>query len=308
MKIVLLGTSQLALSVAWALCQSESVREILFVSDVMPHANRFAQPKAGMPGNLQDLMEANALSTSDTVVSFACSVEGLSGADVIILLPPMGHTGFRAAQASKTTGIALARKFVPGIRQYAPHVKILVATLPGNHIAAWVHQALGTAHVIGLANGTATAHLTTEIAKQLGVSVKDVTALAIGNDQGTYPLPQYCRVNGIPLAQLMSETDIQGLCEAVTQRCPYTTCGQYTLVSHILQVVSAIALDKKRVMSLGTHISSGATSVYLNVPAKIGRDGVESIVPLVLTAEQRERFKQLVAQSAEEQNFSGTAF
>lgn len=307
MKIVLLGNSQLAMSVAWGLCQSESVREILLVSDIMSNANSFAQPKAGILGNLRDLAAANALCTSDTAVSFSRSVEGLSGADVIILLPPMGHSGFRSAQASKTTGIALARKFVPGIQQYAPDAKILVATLPGNYIAAWVHQALGIAQVIGLANGTATAHLTAEIAKQLDVSVKDVTALAIGNDQGTYPLPQYCRVNGIPLAQLMSETDIQGLYEAVAQRCPYATGEHYTLVSHILQVVSAIAWDKKRVMSLGTHISSGATSVYLNVPAKIGRGGVEGIVPLVLTAEQRERFKQLVAQSAVEQNFSGNA-
>ena len=307
MKIVLLGNIQLALSVAWGLCQSESAREICFVSDVMPNANRFAQPKVGIPENLRDLVEANALSTNDTVVSFSRSVEGFSGADVVVMLPPMGHSGFRSAQASKTTSIALARKFVPGIQQYAPDAKILVATLPGNYIAAWVHQTLGTTQVIGLANGTATAHLTAEIAKQLDVSVKDVTALAIGNDQETYPLPQYCRVNGIPLAQLMSETDTQGLCEAVVQRCPYTTGGQYTLVSHILQVVSAIALDKKRVMSLGTPISSGATSVYLNVPAKIGRDGVEGIVPLVLTAEQRKQFKQLVAQSAAEQNFSGNA-
>ena len=106
------------------------------------------------------------------------------------------------------------------------------------------------------------------------MSVKDVMALVIGSDQETYPLPQYCRVNGIPLAQLISETDIESLCAAVAQRSPYAVSGEWTLVSHILQIVSAIALDKRRVMSVGTRVSAGTTSVYLNVPAQVGYDGV----------------------------------
>ena len=92
----------------------------------------------------------------------------------------------------------------------------------------------------------------------------------------------------------MPNTEVESLCEAVSKRCPYTTQSEYTLISHILQVVSAIALDKKRVMSVGTHISAGETSVYLNVPAQIGSDGITSIVPLELDQQQREQFKKLV--------------
>ncbi len=302
MKIALLGNSQLAVSAAWGLCQLEPVREIAFVSETTSKKNRFVRSQEDTPGSLRDLVEANALSGSDTAISFSNSLEGLSGADVIVLLPPMGQSGFRSPQASRTTGIALARGFVTGIQQYAADAKILVAMSPTNYIAAWIHQTLGGGQIIGLGNGTATAHLTAEIAKRIEVSVQDVMALAIGSDQETYPLPQYCRVNGIPLAQLMTEADVERLCEEVTQRCPYTTYGEWTLVSHILQVVSAIALDKMRVMSVGTHISAGETSVYLNVPAKIGREGVAYIVPLELTEQQREQFKQLVAQSAEDQS------
>ena len=100
----------------------------------------------------------------------------------------------------------------------------------------------------------------------------------------------------------MPEADVERLCEAVTQRCPYTTSSDYTLISHILQVVSAIALDRNRVMSVGTRVAAGSTSVYLNVPAKIGFDGVTDIVPLALTEQQREQFKKLVAQSATDQS------
>lgn len=302
MKVALLGNSQLTVSAAWGLCQSETAHEIVFVSDATANKHRFGSSKEGTPIRLQDLVESNALSASDTAISFSNTLEGLSGADVIILLPPAGQSSFRSAQASKTTGIARVRHFVPGIQQHAPDAKILMAIAPTNYIAAWTHQALGGGKIIGLGNGIATAHLTAEIAKRVELSVKDITALTIGSDWETYPLPQYCRVNGIPLAQLMSEAEINSISETVSQRCPYTTQSEWTLISHILQVVSAIALDKKRVMSVGTHISAGETSVYLNVPAQIGRDGITSIVPLELDQQQREQFKKLVTQSAEDQS------
>ena len=301
MKIVLLGNNQFAVSVTWGLCQLEAAREVAFVSDAASKKNRFVHSKEAAPASLRDLVEANALSASDTAISVYNSLEGLSGADVIVLLPPMGQSGFRSSQASKTTSIAFARGFVPGIQKYASDAKILVATSPANYVAAWIYQALGTGQVIGLGNGAATAHLTAEIANRVKVSVQDVMALTIGSDQETYPLPQYCRVNGIPIAQLMPDTEIEHLCEAVAQRCPYTTDTGYTLINHILQVVSAIALDRNRVMSVGTRVSAGSTSVYLNVPAKVGCDGVTDIVPLALTEEQRQQFKKLVAESAADQ-------
>ena len=302
MKIVLLGNNQFAVSAAWDLCQLDPVSEVAFLSSTTSSKNRFVHPKASAPTNLRDLVEANALRASDTNITTYNSLEGLSGADVIVLLPPMGQSGFRSPQASKTTGIAVARGFVSGIQQYASDAKILVATSPANYIAAWMHQALGTGQIIGLGNGAATAHLTTEIANCVKVSVEDIMALTIGSDQETYPLPQYCRVNGIPIAQLMPETDIERLCEAVKQRYPYTTDSGYTLISHILQVVSTIVLDRNRVMSVGTRVSAGSASVYLNVPAKIGSEGVTDIVPLDLTHQQREQFKKLVVQSAQDQS------
>ncbi len=301
MKVALLGNSQFAVSTAWGLCQSETASEIVFVSDTTSPKNRSVSSKDGAPESLRDLVESNALSTSDTTISFSDSLDSLSDANIVILLPLTGQPSFRSLQASKTTGLALVKRFVSAIQQYASDAIVLVAISPVNFIAAWMHQALGGGKIIGLGNGAATAHLTTEIAKRIKVSVKDVTALTIGNDSETYPLPQYCRVNGIPLAQFIPDAEIENLCNTVSQRYTYNAQPEYTLISHILQVVSAIALDKRRVMSVGTHISAGETSVYLNVPAQIGSNGVASIVPLELDEGQRERFKKLVIQSAEDQ-------
>lgn len=307
MKIALLGSSQLTLSVAWGICQSELAQQIVLFTETHPSSrqgNRSARNSRSIADGVEDITLATAMSASDTAVSFTNSGEELSDSDVVVLLPATLSFGFQSAQALKTTNLSIARQIVPKVLESTQNAKILVAMPFANYISAWIHKTHGTDSVIGIANGVSTAHLKSEIASRLGLSVKDVSALAIGNDEVRYPLPQYCRVNGIPLDQLMDESDIQNLSEVVSDRCPYTSASEYTLASHILQVLSAISLDKKRVMSVGTLISADTTSVFLNVPSKIGSNGIENIIPLELTDTQTEQFKQLVAQSAAAQNFS----
>ena len=307
MKIALLGSGQLTLSVAWGICHSELAQEVVFFTNTQSsgkYGNRSSRNSRPIADSVEDITFATAMSASDTTVSFTNSGEELSDSDVVILLPAAVSFGFHSAQALKTTNLSITRQTVPKVLEYMQNAKILVAMPFANYISAWIHQTHGTNNVIGIANGVSTAHLKSEIAIRLGLSVKDVSALAIGNDEVTYPLSQYCRVNGVPLKQLMDESDIQNLSAVVTERCPYTSASEYTLASHILQVLSAISLDKKRVMSVGTRISTDTTSVFLNVPSKIGSDGIEQIIPLDLTNPQRDQFKQLVAQSAAAQNFS----
>ena len=307
MKIALLGSGQLALSVAWGICHLELAQKVFFFTNTQSsgkHGNRSSRNSRAIADGVEDLTLATAMSASDTAVSFTDSGEELSDSDVVVLLPASVPFGFHSAQALKTTNLSIARQVVPKVLERTQNAKILVAMPFANYISAWIHQIHGANNVIGIANGVSTAHLKSEIATRLGLSVKDVSALAIGNDEVTYPLPQYCRMNGIPLTQLMDESDIESLSESVAARCPYTSASEYVLASHILQVLSAISLDKKRVMSVGTRISTDTTSVFLNVPSKIGSDGIEQIIPLELTNPQREQFTQLVAQSAASQNFS----
>ncbi len=307
MKIALIGNSHLALSVAWGISQNELAQQIVVFTGSetgIKHVNRRTSNRRAIADGIEDLTIAAAVSPSDTVISPANASEELSDSQVVVLLPASLPFGFHAAHALKTSNLSLIRQVIPKILEDIQNAILLVATPFANHISAWIHQTHGLKNIIGIANGVSTAHLKAEITNRLGLSVNDISALAIGNDDVTHPLPQYCRVNGIPLSQLMSDSDIRELSETVSKRCPYTSASEYTLASHILQVLSSIRLDKKRVMSVGTLITTDTTSVFLNVPSKIGSNGIESIIPLDLTDPQREKFKQLVAQSASSQNFS----
>lgn len=307
MKITLIGNSHLALSVAWGIAQDELAQDITIFSGSqsnVKHVSRGTSNRKSLSDGIEDLTLAAALCPSDTGISLATSSDELANSQVVVLLPASLPFGFHASNALKTTNLSLTRQIIPNILDKIQNATILIAMPYANHIAAWIHQTQRLNNIIGIANGVSTAHIKAEIASRIGLSVNDISALAIGNDEVTYPLPQYCRINGIPLSQLMKESDIQEISEVVSKRCPYTSASEYTLASHILQVLSAISLDKNRVMSVGTLITTETTSIFLNVPSKIGSNGIESIIPLELTDTQREQFKQLVAQSASSQNFS----
>lgn len=307
MKIALIGNSQLTLSVAWGISQNELAQQIVILTGShagKKHVNRSSSNQKKISDGLGDLTIAAAVSPSDTITSIADTADEISDSHVVVLLPASLPFGFHAAHTLKTTNLSLTRQIVPNILDNIQNAIILIAMPFANHNASCIHQIHGLNNIIGIANGVSTAHLKSEIANRLGLSVHDISALAIGNDEETYPLPQYCRVNGIPLSQLMNESDIQELSEVVSKRCPYTSASEHTLASHILQVISAISLDKKRVMSVGTLITTDKTSVFLNVPSRIGSNGIESIIPLDLTDAQRDQFKQLIAKSASSQNYS----
>lgn len=307
MRIALIGNSQLTLTVSWGICQSELAQEIVILSGTQVGSvqrNRNTRNTKLVVDAIEDLTLATAMCASDTHVTFTTAREDISEYDLVVLLPTQLPYGFHSAQALKTANLSSVRDILPQIIEHVQNAKILVAMPFANYISAWIHQTQGVESLIGIANGVSTAHLKSEIATHTGYSVKDVSGLAIGDDEETLMLPQYCRVNGIPLTQLLNESDIQSISDAVANRCPYTTTSEYTLASHILQVISAISLDKKRVMSVGTLISTDTTSVFLNVPSKVGSEGIENIVPLQLTDSQTEQFTNLVSQSAKAQSFS----
>ena len=250
---------------------------------------------------LQDLKQAAAIGGADTELRATHDWSALADSQIVILLPHTSHP----IQAQRRANVLLAQHFARHIKRHAPKARVIVAMSSACSLAFYVYRELeaDASQVIGLSGGIGCAYLKTQIAHQLSVSVQDVAVLAIGNDETIYPLPQYCRVNGVPLGELLGERQIDALTEAVqdTHKKSSTIDAPYTLASWISQIVTAIALDKKRIMCVSSLIQSSAAQVYLNVPTQIGQDGAESVLQLDLTDAQREQFTQLVTKSVKEQ-------
>ena len=291
MKISLLGGGSCIAPVASTICHLNLFSEIVWVDD--------------RPGllrdSLQDLKQASAIGGTDAELRVTQEWSALADSQVVILLP---HAS-RPIQTQRRANTSLAQHFARHIKRYAPKARVIVAMPSACSLAFYVYRELEAEanQIIGLSGGIGCAYLKTQIAHQLSVSVQDVTVLSIGNDETIHPLPQYCRVNGIPLEELLSVRQIDTLMEGVqdTHKKSSTIDAPYTLAAWISQIATAIALDKKRIMCVISLIQSSAARVYLNVPTQIGRNGAESILQLDLTDVQREQFTQLVTKSVKEQ-------
>lgn len=251
---------------------------------------------------IQDFRAAAASDGFDTNILTASNLTALVGSEIVILLPSLSRHGWTNAQRSSNA--ALVRHFAQGIKQHAPAAKIVVAIPPAAAMAYVIYRETGAEprQVIGVCGSIVDANLNGRIADKLGVSVRDVTALAIGDDHTVIPLTQYCCVNGIPVDQLLNTRQIREVTEGVNNTPNQALANHpYNLSSWLTQIVSAIAVDKKRIMTVSSLIKVGASQVYLNVPTKIGTRGAEEIVQLNLTDSQRERFTKLVARSVSEQ-------
>ena len=251
---------------------------------------------------IQDLHAAAASVGSDTRILTAGNLAALAGSEIVILLPSLSRYGWTNAQRSSNA--APVRHFAQGIRQHAPTAKIVVATPPAAAMAYVIYREIGAEprHVIGLCANIVNANVNAQIADKLGVSVRDVTTLIIGDDHSVTPLTQYCCVNGIPVDQLLNTGQIREITDVVNDSRNQALVNQpYNLSVWLSKIVTAIAVDKKRVMTVSSLIKVGASEVYLNVPAKIGKHGAEEVVQLNLTKSQLERFTKLVARSISEQ-------
>ena len=291
MKICLLGGGSWIAPVASTICHLNLFSEVVWVDD----------KPVPLQDTLQDLKQAAAIGGADTELRVTYDWSALADSQIVILLPRTS----RPTQAQRRANVSLAQRSAQHIKRHAPKARVIVATPSACLIAFYVYRALAAEpnQVIGLSGGIGSAYLKVQIAHQLSVSAGDVTVLAIGNDAAIYPLPQYCRVNGIPLTELLDGGEIDVLTEATqdTHKKSGTTDAPYTLATWISQIVTAIGLDKKRIMCVSSLIQSSGAQVYLNVPTQIGGEGAESILQLDLTDVQQEQFTQLVTKSVKEQ-------
>ena len=291
MKVSILGRGDSTLAVASEICQSDVVSEVVLVDE-----NR------GLPRSAAQELEASlTVGGHDATISVSRTIAALADSEVAILLSPSSRADVYSGGTNRNADLAFARYSVKNLKQHAPQARVLVAMPPANFLAHLIYRELESepGQVIGFSSIRASAYLKHQIANQFGVSATDVAALLVGNDEKVLVLPQYCRINGIPIGQLLGEAQIHDLTAGTNDchRVPAQADSSYSLSVCLRQVIDAIGLDTKKIISVSTLIRASTSSIYLSVPAKIGSCGVEEIIRLELTDIQQQQFTQLVSRS-----------
>ena len=180
-----------------------------------------------------------------------------------------------------------------GIRQHAPNSIVVMVTNPLDLMTYHMQKVTGFEHsrVVGQAGILDSARMTHFIAQAVGCSNEDVQAMVLGGFGDTMvPLPIYTTVNGIPVSQLLSDEEVEAICQRTASgggeivKLLEKGSAFYAPGSAAAIMAEAILEDRKRVLPCSTYLSGeyGMDDIYIGVPVVLGRNGVERIIELEL--------------------------
>ena len=180
-----------------------------------------------------------------------------------------------------------------GIRQHAPNSIVVMVTNPLDLMTYHMQKVTGFEHsrVVGQAGILDSARMTHFIAQAVGCSNEDVQAMVLGGHGDTMvPLPRYTTVNGIPVSQLLSDEEVEAICQRTASgggeivKLLEKGSAFYAPGSAAAIMAEAILDDRKRVLPCSTYLSGeyGMDDIYIGVPVVLGRNGVERIIELEL--------------------------
>src|SRR3982750_100818 len=266
----------------------------------------------GVPqGKALDIVQGSPIEGYDAAVTGANDYAAIKGADVVIVTAGVP----RKPGMSRDDLIGINTKVVgevgAAIKANAPNAFVITITNPLDAMVWVMKEATGfpSNRVVGMAGVLDSARFRYFLAEEFGVSVEDVTAFVLGGHGDTMvPLVRYSTVAGIPLPDLikMGWTTQQKL-DAIVER---TRKGGGEIVNLLktgsafyAPAASAIAMaesylkDKKRVLPCAAHLTGqyGVNDMYVGVPIVIGAGGVERIVEVSFSGDEKAMFEKSVA-------------
>jgi len=253
----------------------------------------------GLPqGKALDLAEAGPLCGYDSKVTGTNDYKDIEGSDVVVVTAGIARKpGMTREDLLKING-KIIREVSQNIAKYAPDSIVITVTNP---LDIMTHVALKTTdfdprRVFGMSGVLDSGRFATFIAMELDCSVRDISAMVLGGHGDTMvPLPRFTTVSGVPITELMSKDTIQRLVERTVNggaeivNLLKTGSAFYAPSAAVMNMVEAVLKDTKRVMPVCTYLDGeyGNADIYLGVPVKLGVRGVEEIIELELTSDEK---------------------
>ncbi len=260
----------------------------------------------GMPkGKALDLMQASPIVGFDAHITGTTDYEATRDSDIVVVTAGLPRKPGMSRDDLLGTNAKIVGTVADHIRDTSPNAIVIVVSNPLDAMVQRVWQVTGfpSHRVVGQAGVLDTARFRTFIATELGISVEDIQALLLGGHGDTMvPLPGHTAVGGIPLTKLLPRERIDEIIQRTRQGgaeiVNYLRTGSafYAPAAAVAQMVEAIVKDKKRLIPCAAMCDKeyGVGGYYVGVPVVLGGRGVERIIELDLTEEERADFDKSV--------------
>ena len=249
-------------------------------------------------GKALDILEAGPVLGYDSLVIGSNGYEETANSDVVVITSGIARKPGMSRDDLIRTNQNIVTQVTQEIVKRSPQAVIICVTNPLDAMVQLAYKVSGfpKQRVIGMAGVLDTARFRTFIAQELNVSVRDVQAYVLGGHGDTMvPLARLSTVAGVPLPKLIAAERLEQIVQrtrdggAEIVNLLKQGSAYYAPSASVLQMVDSILLDKKMIMPCSVYLEGeyGISGLYVGVPAKLGAAGVEEIIQLELTTEER---------------------
>lgn len=252
----------------------------------------------GMPqGKSLDLRQAGPIRYYDTNLIGTNNYEDTANSNVVVITSGVPRKPGMSRDDLVLTNMKIVQSVTEQVVKYSPKCIIIMVANP---LDAMAQLALHVSkfprnRVMGMSGILDTARFRTFVAMELGVSVEDVSALILGGhgDQ-MVPITRLSAVGSVPLSELMPKEKIDAIAKRTVNggaeivALLKTGSAFYAPGAGAAQIVDSIILDKKRVLPCSVYLDGeyGIKGVFVGVPVKLGKEGVEKIIEVKLTPDE----------------------
>jgi len=256
----------------------------------------------GLPqGKALDLAEAAPVVGHDMRVRGTNEYADTEGSDVIVVTSGLARQPGMSRDDLMARNAGIVRSVVTDAVAHSPDAILVVVTNPLDAMCHVAYEASGLPpeRVVGMAGVLDSARFRTFIAEELGVSVTNTHAFVLGGHGDTMvPLPRYSTVGGVPITELLPDERIEALVQRTrdggAEIVGLLRSGSafYAPAASTAQMVDAILNDRHMILPCAALLQGqyGVEGLFVGVPVRLGRSGIEEIVEIDLTEAEREAF------------------
>jgi malate dehydrogenase len=295
MKVTVVGAGNVGATCANVIAEKDFVHEVVLL-DI----------KEGISeGKSLDIWQTAPINLYDTrMIGSTNDYSKTSGSDVVVITSGLPRKPGMSRDDLIATNAGIVRVVTENIIKYSPNTIIVVVSNPLDVMTYCAYRTakIDSTRVFGMAGILDTARYRAFLADALKTSPKDIQAVLMGGHGDTMvPLPRYTTVAGIPVTELLAKEKLDAIVERTKKGGGELvnlmgTSAWYAPGAAAAQMVQAIVKDQKRIFPCCALLNGeyGLKNIYLGVPVKLGKNGIEEIIELKLTSDEM----KLVQESA----------
>ena len=257
-------------------------------------------------GKALDMLESGPVLGSDATITGSNGYEASADSELVVITAGIARGPGMSRDDLLLTNMRITSSVTEQVVKHSPNCIIITVTNPLDAMVQNVYEASGfpRSRVFGMAGILDTARFRTFIAQELAVSVEDVQAYVLGgHGDDMVPLVRYTTVGGIPISELMAEEKIDQLVNRTRQGGGEIVAllkqgsAYYAPSAAITQMVEAVLLDKKRILPCCVYLEGefGINGLCVGVPVKVGAGGMEQIIEINLTDDEKAALRRSAA-------------